>query len=120
MSDSKKSSVLSRPTLRQGDTGSDVSDLQSMLKELMYYNGNVNGNFDSATNLAVKSFQINNKLTADGIVGRNTWSALVYLYSPLDICEDSPNRKYEGVVIDAGHGGTHYPQHFNILCKDSI
>ncbi|MFA6752703.1 MAG: hypothetical protein WCR93_00315 [Bacilli bacterium] len=24
------------------------------------------------------------------------------------------------IVIDPGHGGTHYPQHFNILCKDSI
>ena len=98
-------SVINRPTLRLGDQGNDVSDLQELLKQLMFYNGEVNGNFDNATNVAVRTFQTNNKLTSNGIVDQNTWSALIYLYSPLAICRDI-NQKFKGVVIDPGHGGS--------------
>ena len=76
-----------RPTLRLGDTGEDVKYLQTRLSELMYYDGPINGIFDTNTQTAVKEFQTNNKLTADGIVGRYTWSALETLYSPLAICK---------------------------------
>lgn len=78
--------VLSRPTLRLGDQGEYVKLLQMQLKELMFYDGNIDGNFGNNTLLAVKAFQTNNKLTVDGIVGKDTWSALIYLYSPLAIC----------------------------------
>ncbi len=97
--------VLSRPTLRIGDTGVDVGDLQFYLKELTYFDGSIDNNFGSETNRAVRAFQNNNKLLVDGIVGRNTWSALINLYSPLAICEIGDNDRYIGVVIDAGHGG---------------
>ena len=98
--------VLSRPTLRMGDVGIDVSDLQVILKQLKYYAGSIDGNFGPATNTAVRSFQTNNKLTVDGVVGRNTWSSLIYLYSPLSICGDEPVTNFIGIVIDAGHGGS--------------
>lgn len=75
-----------RPTLRIGDSGEAVRELQTILKNLLYYNGTIDGIFGSGTQTAVKSFQTNNKITADGIVGRNTWSALASLYSPLAIC----------------------------------
>ena len=102
-------SILSRPTLRQGDIGPEVKELQEILTKLMYYEGPINGIFDSATNIAVKTFQTSNKLLSDGIVGRNTWSALVYLYSPLAACGDiseSKNISFVGVVIDPAHGGS--------------
>jgi LysM repeat protein len=53
----------------------------------MFYDGEVDGKFGSKTLESVKAFQLNNNITADGIVGKNTWSALIYLYSPLAICE---------------------------------
>jgi LysM repeat protein len=81
--------VLNRPTLSLGSQGEYVSLLQTMLKQLMFYSGNINGNFDNNTLQSVKSFQTNNKLVADGIVGKDTWSALIYLYSQLAICEAS-------------------------------
>ncbi|MGE5456518.1 MAG: LysM peptidoglycan-binding domain-containing protein [Ignavibacteriales bacterium] len=81
--------VLNRPTLRLGDQGNYVNLLQDMLKELMFYNGVINGIFDNSTLTSVKSFQSNNKLTADGVVGKDTWSALIYLYTQLAICEAS-------------------------------
>ena len=77
--------VGGRPTLRQGDSGPWVSELQRELTQLTFYDGPISGTFDARTSDAVKAFQKNNKLTADGIVGRNTWSNLIYLYSPLAI-----------------------------------
>ena len=104
-------SVLSRPTVREGDTGPVVRELQTILSELSYLSGAIDGIFGPATGVAVRTFQTNNRLTPDGIVGRNTWSALVYLYSPLAICgpvEEPPGEgdRYQGVVVDPGHGGS--------------
>ncbi len=101
----RQKNVLSRPTLRLGDTGEDVRDLQFYLKELMYFDGTIDNQFGNLTNNAVRAFQSNNKLLVDGIVGRNTWSALINLYSPLSICEIGSNDRYVGIIIDPGHGG---------------
>ena len=97
--------VLNRPTLRYGDEGFYVEKLQEELKTIMFYDGVIDGKFGNKTLESVKNFQINNKLTADGIVGRQTWSSLIYLYSPLAICR-SGTSNWKGVVIDPGHGGT--------------
>ena len=100
--------VGARPTLRSGDSGVWVEELQRELTTLGYYYGLIDGNFGSATDSAVREFQRVNKLTVDGVVGRNTWSALIFLYSPLAICGGggSMSTTFKGIVIDAGHGGT--------------
>ena len=55
-------------------------NIQKALKNAGYYQGNVDGKIGSATEAAVKQFQKDNGLHADGIVGRNTWDKLkVYL-----------------------------------------
>ena len=76
-----------KPTLKLGDTGEYVVELQEQLQQILYYDGVITGVFDTLTETAVKIFQTTNKLTADGIVGIDTWSALDYLYSPLSICD---------------------------------
>lgn len=63
-------------TVRRGDTGSAVSALQSQLASQGYTVG-VDGNFGPGTESAVLSFQRARGLTADGVVGANTWHALV-------------------------------------------
>lgn len=64
------------PTLRQGTTGNFVVILQYLLN--MYgFNLATDGIFGNATLRAVQQFQTNNNLTPDGIVGRNTWQALL-------------------------------------------
>lgn len=77
-----------RPTLRLGSTGIYVTELQTLLTNLLYYSGAIDGIFESSTETAVKAFQLNNHLTPDGIVGRDTWSALFSLYSPMAICDE--------------------------------
>lgn len=97
-----------RPVLRLGSTGPYVTELQTILKNLLYYTGTIDGNFGNTTALAVKTFQTNNHLTPDGVVGRDTWSALSTLYSPLAICDDNEN----------GNGNN--PISYTVVAGDSL
>ena len=63
------------PTLTEGDTGPAVQTLQTRLN-VWGATLTVDGNFGPATLVAVKAFQAAQKLTVDGIVGPQTWSAL--------------------------------------------
>ena len=63
-------------TLRRGDTGQSVRDLQQKLKNLGYYTGTVDGDFGAGTESALKAFQRANGLSADGVAGSKTMSTL--------------------------------------------
>ena len=69
-------SSASAASYRRGSTGSTVSEIQTRLKNWGYYSGKVDGIFGSGTEAAVKKVQAKNGLTADGIVGPATLSAL--------------------------------------------
>ncbi len=66
----------SHTTLRRGDRGSEVQELQQMLVDLGYDTNGVDSNFGTGTVRAVKAFQRDQGLLADGIVGSATWDAL--------------------------------------------
>ena len=65
-------------TIRRGDRGEDVKYCQQLLMALGYNVGatGADGIFGAKTETAVKAFQNNTGLTADGIVGPKTWEAL--------------------------------------------
>lgn len=63
-------------TLRKGDSNFNVKRLKYMLKSLFYNPGTINNTFDATLETAVKNFQKDNGLTADGIVGSNTYKKL--------------------------------------------
>ena len=65
------------PTLRQGARGNITKLLQRVLKAYGFDSGNIDGIFGSQTYNAVISFQKSRGLSPDGIVGRNTWSAIL-------------------------------------------
>jgi peptidoglycan hydrolase-like protein with peptidoglycan-binding domain len=67
----------SRITLRVGSQGTQVSELQAMLRLLGYYSGAVDGVYQESTAIAVTAFQQAAGLTADGIVGPSTWERLL-------------------------------------------
>ena len=74
------------PTLSLGSSGNDVKNLQTKLKALLYYTGQINSSFDLETETAVKRFQFHNKLTTTGIVNNQTWTFIDILYGKLDPC----------------------------------
>lgn len=76
-----------KPTIELGDTGPYVADLQQQLKDLLYYNHDINGIFDQDTAVAVKAFQDASRLIADGLVGRITWNALYSVFAPPVLCD---------------------------------
>jgi len=63
-------------TVQQGSTGSAVRAVQSQLTAHGYAT-TVDGNFGSGTASSVRSFQSARGLSVDGIVGPQTWQALV-------------------------------------------
>jgi peptidoglycan hydrolase-like protein with peptidoglycan-binding domain len=65
-----------RGTLKLDDSGNQVTELQNRLTALGYYNGPISGKFDVQTEAAVMTFQQDNGLTPDGIVGSSTEAAL--------------------------------------------
>lgn len=92
-------------TLMQGQTHSDVQQLQQLLKNKGYftYSGSLTTYYGTNTATAVKSFQVANRLTPDGIVGRNTFNALgIYNVNNLSLIN------YAKTLIDIPYkwGGT--------------
>jgi putative chitinase len=61
--------------LARGCEGDAVVQLQALLRDLNFAVA-VDGDFGPGTEVAVTRFQSENKLTADGIVGPETWTAM--------------------------------------------
>ena len=68
-------------TLKYGDSGSRVPELQTALVKLGYNTNGVDGRFGAGTQRAVISFQKDNGLEADGLAGTKT---LELLYKKAD------------------------------------
>lgn len=64
------------PLVRSGDQGPLVYAVQYLLRA-HGYNLTVDGQFGPQTRNQVKAFQTAQSLSADGIVGENTWAALI-------------------------------------------
>ncbi len=76
------------PTLKEGSRSTYVLILQDSLNTLGFRTGGLDGYFGPATKDAVKRFQRSRGLSADGIVGCGTWTAL------------------QGEVVGKGRSGT--------------
>ena len=75
-------------SLRMGDSGSAVKELQTKLKKLGYYSGTVDSTFGSGTYAAVRAFQKKYNLTADGVAGSETLKKLDSAYKNADSDKD--------------------------------
>ncbi|MBE3584820.1 MAG: peptidoglycan-binding protein [Thermoanaerobacter sp.] len=64
-------------TIRLGSRGEAVARLQTILNDLGFNAGRVDGIFGPGTEAAVKRFQASHGLLVDGIVGPQTWGVLL-------------------------------------------
>jgi GH25 family lysozyme M1 (1,4-beta-N-acetylmuramidase) len=74
--------TVSHPTLRQGDSGAAVTELQTDLTKLGFDTKGTDGKFGLNTASALAAFQKANGLTADSVCGPQTWAKLGELLKP--------------------------------------
>ena len=87
----------------RGDSGNQVRQIQERLQQLGYFNANSTGNFGGLTEEAVIRFQRDSGLSADGLVGPQTFRALGLVTSPPS--NTPSNRDLIGLGIgDSGPG----------------
>lgn len=95
-----------------GATGSYVRVIQFYLAVIGYFDENIpsvviNGVYDEQTEAAVRAFQTQYGLEADGIVGRNTWNALQDAYEGIirtlpESIYDGRAKLYPGSILSLG------------------
>lgn len=88
-------------TIYWGNSGNDVTIVQTKLKNWGYYNGPVDGYYSAETFQAVKNFQAKNGLNADGVVGAQTWAALGY-----NVASSQPQQPAPPRDTTASRGGS--------------
>ncbi|WP_245808854.1 C40 family peptidase [Shouchella patagoniensis] len=89
---SESKPVSTNTTLRIGNQGGQVTDLQKQLRSLGYLNENATGYFGEATRSAVREFQRTNGLQVDGIAGPQTLSKLNNNPAPVNKNQSSNNQ----------------------------
>ena len=88
-------------TYREGDTGSMVKWIQESLKKLKYYSGTVSGSFGRLTKEAVRQFQKDHGLSADGVAGPKTIAKITEAINKDNTGgSGSGNAKYNPVIYN--------------------
>ena len=86
-------------TYREGDTGTMVTWIQEALKKLKYYDGDVSGHYGKQTKEAVRVFQKDNGMSADGVAGPKTIAKIMDKYNE-KIGSSSGSASYKAVVYN--------------------
>lgn len=87
-------------TMRSGDTGYQVSELQEQLKTLGFYEAAVNGAYDAATVAAVKAFQKRNNLTVNGVTDSKVYDALRVILLPTAVIATAATPAPSAITAD--------------------
>ncbi len=101
--------------LQLGSSGQSVKVLQYYLSVIGYFNDKIpqvslDGVFGEGTQSAVRAFQKSAGLSPDGIVGRDTWNAIVNEYNKIkntlpNLFEDTAESLYPGRFLSIGVQG---------------
>ena len=102
--------------LSEGDTGIGVRTVQYYLSLVAYFDNTIpsppyNGVFGASTRRSVEAFQRSEGLDPDGVVGRDTWNALVRRYDellaslPQSVGSEEAELAYPGRFLSEGQNG---------------
>lgn len=86
------------------EVGVSIEDVQKMLEGTLYYDGDITGVEDEETVNAIKMFQLNNDILADGNINERTIDTLEEAYSSLTDCTlvDEEEEGFESYTIKRG------------------
>ena len=113
----------SHPTLKQGSSGSAVTQLQQLLNQYGFTCG-VDGQYGAQTAAEVEAYQYSRGLSADGVAGPATWAALTsgaaQVQAPPTVSGDLRQRILQiaegqiGTLESGNNGGAilKYPNYF--------
>ena len=99
--------AVPQESLKSGMKGEDVKTLQRRLKELKYYRSTIDGKFGRSTEVALKAFQEDNGLEADGVAGKATYAllfsenVLAKGATPTPVPTETPAPEADAEAIDA-------------------
>lgn len=68
---------IAHAAYHQGDQGQDIASIQTQLNALGYNVGSADGDFGQATAAAIEKFQSDRGLEADGVIGMETYRAIM-------------------------------------------
>ncbi|MEO1619403.1 MAG: peptidoglycan-binding domain-containing protein [Cyanobacteria bacterium J06632_3] len=99
---------LEPETLHEGDQGASVTQLQTQLKSLGFYQANISGKFDTPTKQALEAFQTQYGISREfGFFGPQTWYALTFWSQETTWPIPSPlpaiKRSLKTFIESAGH-----------------
>ncbi|MEG0766283.1 MAG: peptidoglycan-binding protein, partial [Clostridia bacterium] len=104
-----------KTTLRRGDNGGEVRNMQVRLRELGYITFSPDSAFGSGTRNAVIAFQKANHLTADGIAGAST---LAKMYSSSAVAKSSGSGGSSSSVSAPNGSNVRLLHWFNVVKKN--
>lgn len=98
--------VSAPATLKPGDSGPEVRQIQKRLQDEGFYSGKIHGHFDEPTREALKNFQRVHQLEPDGSVGKQTiermnisyQEKLTFIEQGLKALRQSPTRRYDRYI----------------------
>ncbi len=90
--------VISLRTLAYGMTGTDIMEVQAMLRKINYNPGSIDGVFGAQTQNAVRRFQRRFGLNPDGIIGPKTWPVMERFLLGYDLYTVRPRDTIYGIA----------------------
>lgn len=112
-------------SIRQGNSGIEVSKLQSYLIVLRQALPDipfiqVDGMFGSMTTNAIRAFQRAHDLTVDGVVGTSTWDQLIYqfLHQKNSLVNEKPAAPLQ--LGSTGLAVQKFQHYLNVILKPQI
>lgn len=88
------------PTLRRGDKGTAVADMQALLNAAINAKLTVDGSFGAATEAAVKVFQAAQGLVDDGVCGIKTIVVLLAACTPATDPKPEPATRADEIIAE--------------------
>lgn len=85
-------------TLHYGMSGTDVMEMQAMLRKIGYHTGPIDGIFDTQTQRAVLRFQRRFHLDSNGIVDPTTWRVMKRFLLGYDLYAVRPGDTISGIA----------------------